>query len=236
MKFVFLLAIGFLSSLARAEVHQASRMQEVLSYLDQTPPERTWIVFDLDNTVIAPAQTLGSDQWFDYMVEKLGRVDAAIDAWSQVQRKTRVKPVESYTPELIRSLQSSGFRVFALTARPDSLAETTRSQLQSIGVSFGKVIAIGPGQSKGAALVSEVRASGAPGMIVFVDDKEKHARSVDEALSALPVAHHELRYGAADPEVKAFSPRIAEVEWSVFQASGVLVSDREAEERLRGGR
>lgn len=225
MKTLIILALALFTTLAQAEVRETNEMREALTFVRQD----TWIVFDIDNTVLEPTQTLGSDQWFDYMVKKLGSVDKAIEIWSEVQKQTEMQTVEQDTPRLIHLLQNRGYKVLALTARPQDLNETTERQLLSQGIRFERIISIGPGLSKGTMLANELRANRLPSRVVFIDDKEKHVHSVDDALNAFPLTHFEFRYGAADSKVKSFSPQIAEVELSYFQRKGILLTDEEAE-------
>lgn len=106
----------------------------------------TLVVFDLDSTVLEPAQTLGSDPWFyisldDFVAKGMDKKEAAefmLRKWVPLQRATEVKPVEKNTAEAIASLQKSGIKVVALTARSYDLAELTVKQLASIGVDFTK--------------------------------------------------------------------------------------------------
>jgi hypothetical protein len=107
-------------------------MGEILPYIN----DQTLLVFDLDNTVMEPVQTLGSDQWFHYLLNQSYTVDQAVAIWSQVQPVSEMEAVESITPEIIAQGQLAGLKVMALTARPSSLAQTTENQLLSVGVNF----------------------------------------------------------------------------------------------------
>src|SRR5688572_16340760 len=78
-----------LTSLASARVVEINKMADITAHVT----EQTWVVFDLDNTVMEPVQTLGSDQWFDHMVKTLGNLDKAVEVWSRVQSETLMQPV-----------------------------------------------------------------------------------------------------------------------------------------------
>lgn len=254
------LMIGLQASLfalsATAEVREIRSMRELPSFT--VKGERTILVFDLDNTIIEAAQTLGSDQWFDHLVKRFTDagearpVDHAIALWTQVAAKTRVRPVESLTPRLIASAQAAGIPVIGLTARRVDVAETTEAQLASVGVrifskslppalrsdiDFGDgakrvrgITYVGPTVSKGEAITRILKASGLrPDRIVFADDKVKHVNSVDQALNAFPgLTHWELRYGAADPRVASYDERIAAIQERAFAETGRILSDEEA--------
>ncbi len=104
--------------------------------------EGTVVVTDLDNTLIEPKQTIGSAQWYDYLVGNKMRegrtpaqaVNEALSLWVRVQLRTDVLPVEPAIPSFIRGWQDSGAFVIGLTARPTSLVDTTERQLESVGI------------------------------------------------------------------------------------------------------
>jgi len=238
---------------ANAEIVEINKMSAVLPYVSG----KTLVVFDLDNTIIEPKQTLGSDQWFGYLVDKYGKAgetpdratDHAIEDWSEVQHASAMVPVESSTPRFVERLQRrSDVDVMALTARPYEMRYRTRIQLRSVGVDFEKdapiakgmdlpadlnfhrgIVSIGPKQSKGEAITKILATiSQEYDRVLFVDDKAKHTKSVDEALAQSGVEHFSFRYGAADPKVKGFDAEIAETQFVFFQKTGVILSDREA--------
>lgn len=88
-----LMAAAFLGPLwpqdAAAEIRESLTMAAV----DSLATPGTLVVFDIDNTLIEPTVTLGSDQWFYWYVAELeaaGRtarraVDEANDVWNRVQ-------------------------------------------------------------------------------------------------------------------------------------------------------
>src|SRR5579872_2364098 len=74
----------------------------------------TWVVLDLDNTVIESLFELGSDQWFSkliaYACEKKSEntpsaVEQVIELYTAVQHHLRMKAVEPEVAKLIRALQ-----------------------------------------------------------------------------------------------------------------------------------
>lgn len=230
------------SSLSFGEIRETASMAEALATVD----EQTLLIFDLDNTVMKPSQTLGTDQWFDHLVRQhiaAGRsqdeaINRAIALWSAVQRATTVVPVESTTPNLIKGIQRRGITVMALTARPLDLIDTTTKQLKSIGVDFTRtpvldrqlelrsddlakfaagIVFVGPKNNKGKVLVQFLQKIGlAPKRIVFVDDKSKHVHNMDEAFKASTTSYIGFRYGATDEEVANFDAGIADVQLRFF--------------------
>jgi len=241
----------FASVTATAEIHEIKSMKEITSYI--TP--QTLLVFDLDNTVVEPVQTLGSDQWFEYMVqgfEKSGltkdvAVQKSIIFWNEIAHHTKIRPVEAITPFIIRQAQAAGIPVLGLTARHATSAGETERQLASIGVNFklrpvyslplpgsnlesafyrNGIMYVGPTLTKGAALAQLFNQLRLrPGRVVFVDDKVKHTQTVDASLTALGIENHEFRYGAADARVSSFNSKIADFQLVTFLNYGVIVSD-----------
>lgn len=215
---------------ARAEVREIASMSEIVPALTTS----TLLVFDLDNTLIEPVGNIGSDQWWYYMVKAIARDEGipeekaeekAAPVWTRTLAKVKVKPVEALTPKLIAGQRARGLGVMALTARgPEDRAATER-QLEDIGVDltaaapyakelttpnkglFARgVFFVGEGPNKGEELVKFLETIGLkPRHVVFVDDKPKHAKSVDAALTAAKIPSVSFRYGAADAKVAAFN-------------------------------
>ncbi len=238
-----------------------------MSDIEAELKEGTLLVFDLDNTVMRPAQTLGTDQWFEYLVkeyvgELMGAgtpeetavsqaIDKALLLWNKVQRVTEIQLVEKETADIIQKAQKAKIPVMALTARPSDLIETTQKQLKSNGVDFTinppyakdlefrdqvpaqftkGVTYIGPKNVKGSALITFLKKIGLqPKKIVFVDDKVRHVKSVDASTSEAKIPSVCFRYGAADPIVKQFDPKIAGVQLKYFNG---LLGDAEAQKLL----
>jgi hypothetical protein len=241
------------NNVANAEIVEIEKMSAVLPLVKG----KTLVVFDLDNTIIEPTQTLGSDQWFGYLVDKFTKLgetpeqatDHAIEDWSEVQHASDVVPVEGSTPRLVERLQRRGdVDVMALTARPYEMRHRTRIQLRAVGVDFEKdapfsenkdlpsdlnyhrgIVSIGPKQSKGEAITRILAAiSQRYDRVLFIDDKAKHTKSVDEALAQSDLENFSFRYGAADPKVQGFNAKVADKQFDVFQRTGVIISDFEA--------
>jgi FMN phosphatase YigB (HAD superfamily) len=70
------------------------------------------------------------------------------------------------------------------------------------------VLFVGETNDKGKLLLELLRRLGLrPSRIVFIDDKVKNVRSVDQALRQAKIPSMVFRYGAADARVKAFNER-----------------------------
>ncbi|MBI2385236.1 MAG: DUF2608 domain-containing protein [Elusimicrobia bacterium] len=228
------LALLLPAAAARAEVREIKSMSEIAADIRPT----TLLVFDIDNTLVEPVGNIGSDQWYDYVVKALRRdgLDAdsaekkAGELWTKTLGTVKVKPVEDLTPVLVREEQKRGVKVLALTARGPEDAAATFAQLEAIGLDLEKSAAakggltfaptgrysrgvyfVGDGPDKGKALLAFLEKIGMrPTRVVYVDDKPRHAKSVDAAMTAVGIPCVAFRYGAADEKVRAFKEVMSE--------------------------
>lgn len=248
MKYFFLFAL-FLMQLS-AEIFETNE----IASLETTVTPHTFLILDIDNTLIEPIQTLGSDQWFYSQMlsyEKQGyskkeALDQTVREWSAIQNMTRVQPVESNVAEIIDRIQKNGITVIGLTARGLNLVYCTNDQLNSIGIDlsrnaptqdevffpngrgvlFTSGILYCAGTHKGNALFKFLSLiSHIPANVVFIDDKISGLREVELACENHHIPFIGLRYSRTDAKVKAFSRPIAEIQFKKF---GTLLSDEEA--------
>ncbi len=250
-KTVFL-SLAFVSS-SWAIIKQSNTISTIL---DNVTPN-TLVLLDIDNTILQPKQTLGSDQWYSNMVKvfKQTMPDAkaktrAIAIWQRIQNKIEVVPMESTTIEVIKKLQKDNIRVMALTARSKPVVDRTIELLAELGLDFSinntefnnvklypkhdvkikkGIIFIGPLNNKGKVLLRFLeKTSLKPEKIIFVDDKAEHTQSVDAALNSIGMDHLVIRYGAADKRVASFSKKIADKQLDIFNRCNKIVSDQYA--------
>ncbi|UPT75684.1 MAG: DUF2608 domain-containing protein [Elusimicrobiota bacterium] len=205
---------------ARAELREARSFSDVAPAVSTG----TLLVIDIDNTTLEPVGTLGSDQWYYYLVKVHGEEKAG-EMWTRTLPTVKVKPVEPTTPDFIKSQQKRGVKVMALTARGIEDADATFAQLKAIGVDYAAnppsrkdlktkekglfkngVFFQGEGPSKGETLVAFLKTIGLkPARVVFVDDKQKHAQSVEKSVRESGIEVISFRYGAADAKVNFFN-------------------------------
>jgi phosphoserine phosphatase len=257
------LAAGLLLSLQSfAEIRETATMADVAKAI--TPG--TLVVFDLDNTVLEASQTLGTDQFFSYLVARgkaagLNAQDAknlALELSTPIQPVTSVRLVENLTRDLVQALQENDYTTIALTARPGAWADGTLHQVESLGINFSitaprisrndlsdssgglyrdGVIFLAPGYEKGPTLMKFIERAGLkPEKIVFIDDKKSNVESVDAALTAAGIPNIEFRYGAADRRVANFSSEIAEFQYDYFMQYHTFISDADAEQLIFAAR
>ena len=237
-----------------AVIREALSMQEVAKFI--TPG--TLVIFDLDNTVLEATQTLGTDQFFGFLVKKAvasgmdekAAKELALKQSRSIQPVTRVRLVEKETREFIQDLQAQNYPVMALTARPPSWVTGTLKQVASLGINFAKtaplvltnnsdhtenglynhgVFFLPAGSEKGATLINFLNENGQrPERIIFIDDKLANVQSVDKALTAAGITNLEFRYGAADVRVKNFNPDLANFEYNYFLKFNMFLDDQMA--------
>src|SRR5688572_8883105 len=98
----------FMALPAWAEIREVKSMRETA---DEITSE-TLVIFDIDNTILEPLQSLGTDQWFSHEAKELekqglSKHDAhnqVIQPWAEIQKATKVKAVEKITPSYIAEL------------------------------------------------------------------------------------------------------------------------------------
>lgn len=254
------LALGLVTSLGvRAEV------VELRSYADVPAiahPD-TLLVFDLDNTIIAPVQTIGSDQWGSLQQKRFREqglpaeeaVDRGVAMFAEVQMKTRVRLTEPGVRNFIRSLQARGFHVMGLTARPMNLVDRTLEELASVGVDLsrtaiggfippapdarhevrykGGILFVGPHNKKGPVLKTFLNGQ-MPAAIRFFDDKTHHVEDLEDVF-ARETNYTGYRYNREDANVANMDPVLGDFEWHLFKTWGVLLSDDEARHLMASG-
>jgi hypothetical protein len=247
-KLRFFCPVLILFSLSLAAVPSNAEIREIKSIREVVPSlaEGTLIVFDIDNTLMAPTGYLGSDEWF-YLLYKVYRINGAdesgiartaMDVWNKTQWRIDVKAVEKETPLLIKKEQAKGNKVMALTARTFDIADRTIAQLGTIGIDFSSASVSGKESifpktdfksdddvlvKKGIIFVGESNVKGKvlayylqkmnyhPKKVVYIDDREKHVKSVSETLETIGIPCLSFRYGAADEKVKRFNEVFSEV-------------------------
>lgn len=261
MKTILMTLITLFTMTSTAEVIETQNYRDILSTITAIDAAKTLFVSDLDNTIMRPKQTLGSDEWGEYMLKKIqtagftkeDAVKMQVSFFSTVNQKTEVTTVERDTQNIINQLQKMHITTIGLTARPLYLADRTIDLLKSIQVQFDQnclnssdlndttvncqngVFFVGPFNNKGLILkrLLELPENKKYKKIIFIDDKPHHALNVDVAMKELGLSIRSYRYGAADILVKNFNPLIVDNQWDVFQKTGTLISDQEAEKLIK---
>lgn len=233
---------------AHSLVFESNLLSDILKHTDNN----TMVILDIDNTLIEPAQSLGSDQWAWDRVSTLCKqgliqqdaIQQTSNEWYVVHLLTKVKTLESNTAEVIDALQKQGYPVIALTTRRPRYMEITFRELKDVNINFTNdfinsckftynnmiyengITFISIENRKGAALKELLQQMvHLPEKIIFVDDKLSHVKDVEETCAQLNIDFVGVRYGAADAHVASYNSRIAEKQLSLFNQ---ILSDDEA--------
>lgn len=137
------------------------------------------IAFDIDNTLLAADQDLGSEQWVDSLLEPLAKLRRP-DTQELFARRTaqlldqtydsivrslshagRYHLTESGIPHRLTKLQRMGLPTIAVTSRSPAVASTTVRSLRANGIDFGR--------SQLGRDVPELRMPGATHAAIFHD-------------------------------------------------------------------
>ncbi|QEY53089.1 DUF2608 domain-containing protein [Legionella longbeachae] len=194
----------------------------------------TWVLLDLDNTVMTPKIAFGGDAWFEGLFSHVSqkKIEAVIaqpslmSVYNSAQQFVRTTAVEPKIVDIIRALQDIGIPVIGLTARGYSIRHQTLRQLADMGVDFSRNSIVADddsscqggvifcaGGDKGENLNSFLSRLGRiPRHIVMLDDKKKHLERVMFALKPLGIHFSGFRYGYLDEEVKQFSMETANIQ------------------------
>jgi len=246
----FLLSIA---SFLTTEIREIRTITELKRHLE---PDAL-LLFDLDNTIMEAAQTLGSDQWFTYRqkhYEKLNysfpeALENALAEWMAIQNLTQVQIVEKEVIDLIHEFQQEGRALMGLTTRGLGMALRTVEQLKTLsidlsktapfqeeklliterGVLFRQGILFTAGTDKGNAFLLLFKDQ-LPQKVLFINDKASHLKEVEKACNEAQIPFIGLRYGFLDEKVQNFSPEIAAIQWEHF---GRILGDEEAVKMLR---
>lgn len=123
---------------------------DVMMVSEQAGRRHTLVVFDLDNTLLAMEQGLGSDQWYEWQKE-ISRENPC-DARAVADRlaiqgalyfASAMRPTQEDAPSVLRKIQQAGIPVIALTSRGVDFRLQTFRELRRNGYDF-RLTAPGP--------------------------------------------------------------------------------------------
>lgn len=248
----------FINSLLTGKIVETQHFKDVLDYVSPS----TLLVIDVDDTLLVPTQTLGSDVWFVYRLEQLKAqsqdqnyaLDRALAEWEAVRHLTGMKIVEEGTDRLIASLQTKNIALLGLTTQGLALATRTVEQLQAVGIDLSKGgfpqadvyfqndghgvlfrhgVLFTSGTKKGRALQYLLdKMDCHPSRVVFINDKLSHLKDVEDSIGAMGIEFIGLRYSHEDGRVAKFNKDIAEIQWNCSSFNHIL-SDEEALQILK---
>jgi hypothetical protein len=128
--------VDFADSVARAE-----------EYCDQLSPADVLFVVDIDNTLMAMRNALGSDQWFEWQEYLLKHEPGSpllvgsefgdlLDAQGLLFTLGKMRPPQSDLPQLIKRVQQRGMPTLVLTSRGEQYRDATERELRACGYDF----------------------------------------------------------------------------------------------------
>jgi hypothetical protein len=242
--FVFLLALSgcatmTVTSISSQTPELAKFAQEAFETAAMVGEEHVLVVFDLDNTLLAMEQDLGSDQWYEWQKELSSHapcderlVSDRLAIQGAMFYGSAMRPTQSDSAAILRSIQDAGIPVIALTSRGTEFRLQTFRELRRNGYDFRRN-AIGPeggwnedfipehgvrparyedgvflttGQHKGAMLKDLIDKTNTtmPRAILMLDDKDSNLNAVIETFSELNVPVRAWRYTGEEDQVARF--------------------------------
>ena len=211
-------------------------------------PEGSWVVVDLDETVMSETQLLGRDEWHgEYTQRKMRQTGLTFKETADgfnalnmdIKGRSAVRATEPSLPAVISELVARGVFVFAITSRHVELERVTIQKLDSIGVHFqGPALQSLPsanfmsgveftgGLDKGQALKQIVsHARTVPSSIVFFDDRMSHVKSMAAAISEMKIPGRTYLYSRIETDFTRRLPpelrlRIADEQLKRFISEG----------------
>lgn len=116
---------------------------KILETVRLHPQADILVAFDLDNTLLAMEQGLGSDQWYSWQsaLAEAGdcssaRVSDRLAVQGALYFASAMRPTEPDAAALVRQVQEAGVTTIALTARGDSFRLPTFRELRRNGFNF----------------------------------------------------------------------------------------------------
>lgn len=143
-------ATGAIQSLDAETADLADVTADVFDLVEQAGKDHVLVVFDIDNTLLAMEQGLGSDQWYEWQKDlanddKCNRqyVGDRFAAQGAIYFASAMRPTQADAAGQVRKIQEQGVTVISVTSRgPDYRLQTFR-ELRRNRFSFG-FSAIGP--------------------------------------------------------------------------------------------
>ncbi len=254
---IFLVLLGIVS-IVQGKILETAHFHEVVAHI--TPG--SLVLIDIDDTILVPAQMLGSDEWFNLRwkkhesagFSKSEALEKALAEWESVRHITKMRTVEKETPASIQELQKNGHRILGVTSQGLALATRTVLQLQENQVDlsqtaptaedyyvnldghsilFRKGVLFTSGKNKGEAFFKFCDSLGLkPKKIVCIDDKASHLALIEAEAKKRSVEFVGLRYAYADIHKAAFRPEIADFQFA-HSTFVKLLSDEEAAAQLK---
>jgi len=100
--------------------------------------DKVLLVFDIDNTLLAMRQDLGSAQWFSWQADMPANASQSVGDFPKLLRVqsllysiSSMRVTHPGQSEIVKRLQDSGFKALLLTSRGFDLRDATRRELRA---------------------------------------------------------------------------------------------------------
>ncbi len=211
--------------------HKITEIKNFKEVLEKDIHYDTWVVLDLDNTVMTHRLELGGDAWFNglfkhlsqHKIDKKTALPWVLSVYNTMQHFIRTSVVEPDIIIIIKALQHIGIPVIGLTARGHSIRHQTIRQLADIGIDFSQHTIVNnddssysggiifcDGKNKGEKLnlfLSQIERL--PKHVCMLDDKKSHLEDVMHILKPLNINFSGFRYSYLDEKVNQFNMEMA---------------------------
>ncbi|MFZ3229419.1 MAG: DUF2608 domain-containing protein [Pseudobdellovibrio sp.] len=144
----FCLASGKVDTLKIEDIEKVA-----LEKIASVGSENVLVIYDIDNTLLAMNQDLGSDQWFNWQADLVKAKKfkfAAAKTFNDLlalQKKlfalSSMHPVQKDTSEIVKRIQQQKIQSIVLTSRGVELRSDTERELKKANIDFSKS-AFGP--------------------------------------------------------------------------------------------
>lgn len=146
--FTVLISVSFNALMAKTI--ESNRLETAVELADEMAFEygrdQVLVVFDIDNTLLAMNQDIGSDQWFSWQSKLIKSGDFSMTvadsfagllaAQQKLYALSSTHPTQENAAGLIKSLQNNGISVMALTARSVDYRDSTMRELKNNNIIF----------------------------------------------------------------------------------------------------
>ena len=132
-----------ISTFDRQTADLADISSDVVDLIARVDPQRVLVVFDLDNTLLAMDQGLGSDQWYDWQ-KRLSTIETCDPRYvgerfavqGALYFASAMRPTQADAASQVAALQERGLTVIALTSRGQDYRLQTFRELRRNGYDF----------------------------------------------------------------------------------------------------
>lgn len=246
----------FLIFTLNAEILETTCLNDITPYID----EETWVLIDIDDTLIDSSLVVGNRPFRSFMKSVLkDQKDASgqklYDIISLILiNKAPLATLESNTASFIKDLQNQDININAFTARGRQEWYTTHvanndaltvKQLASVDIQFQNPRFLAENDSlfsgvlfashlaKGEFLRQLIESlENKPSRIIFIDDKMDQVTSVEKALHGSDIKTFSVWYKATEMKDKDYDVYVGLAQLRALFIDNKVISREEAERNL----